>query len=188
MTRRPRWAAAVPAVLVVVAAAAATGSAVAAGDDSMSSAAAAPSTAAETAGTGDTTEPATESTPAASPTAFQDFGPSGEVATDEPLPADSGGTGVSLSYAEWTPGVGVQAAGFIAGVVESGGVCTLSLTRSGATEQVTLDAEPDATITGCGPLVVPGDQLGPGDWEVVLRYRSASSRGESAPAIVTVPN
>jgi hypothetical protein len=93
-----------------------------------------------------------------------------------------------LAYADWdAQGKQVEAAGFVAGVVETGGVCALELTRTGEHAEATRDAEADASMTNCGSLAVPADQLSVGEWSATLSYRSATSSGTSEPMTVTVP-
>jgi hypothetical protein len=95
---------------------------------------------------------------------------------------------VSLGYADWdAAGAQVEAAGFAIGVVESGGTCTLTLTRNGAAVSVTSTGAEDATTTNCGRLTVPGAQVGAGDWQAVLSYRSGTAHGTSTPVTVKVP-
>jgi hypothetical protein len=94
---------------------------------------------------------------------------------------------VVLGYAGWEPGGNVEVGGFVASAIEVGGTCTVTLTREGRQVEATRPAEPDATTTNCGILVVPDDQLSPGDWQATLSYRSATSYGTSEPTLVTVP-
>jgi hypothetical protein len=71
--------------------------------------------------------------------------------------------------------------------VESGGSCTLVLSRGGRIVTVTTKAQPDATTTNCGNLVVGRNKLEAGSWSAVLRYSSPTARGVSEPATVEVP-
>ena len=94
---------------------------------------------------------------------------------------------VVLGYAGWEPGGSVEVNGFVSSAVEAGGTCTVTLTRDGRQVEVAGPAEPDATTTNCGLLVVPGEQLTAGDWQATLSYRSAASYGTSQPTTVAVP-
>ena len=49
------------------------------------------------------------------------------------------------------------AGGYVSGVIEDGGVCTLTLTQGSSSVTVEGPAMPDATTTVCGGLVVPGE-------------------------------
>jgi hypothetical protein len=113
-------------------------------------------------------------------------GPDVVVPTDEPVPA--GQLSVVLSYLDWNDDVpGAEASGYVSGVVENGGSCTLTLTRNGQRVTVEGDAEADASTTVCGGLTVPRTSLTPGSWSGVLTYESAGSSGESAAVTLEVP-
>lgn len=115
-------------------------------------------------------------------------GPTGPVATDPTTAVTGGNVTPVIGYAEWdAAGNRVVAAGFVPGVVESGGTCTLTLENAGTTVEVTRQAEADATTTNCGALAVPRGKLVPGSWQVTLGYDSAGSHGTSQPATVEVP-
>jgi hypothetical protein len=79
----------------------------------------------------------------------------------------------------------VQANGFVAGVIEDGGTCTLTLTRGGDEVSVRATASADATTTSCG-LLETGTGLAAGTWEAVLTYTSQDADGTSQTAKVTV--
>jgi hypothetical protein len=118
----------------------------------------------------DSTPVATDSTP---------------VATDSPRPQT---TDVVLSFIGWDPKTAaVEAGGYLSPLVESGGTCTLELTKAGRTVSHSSRAEPDATTTACGNLAVPRGKLTPGSWRAVLRYTSPRTTGTSAPTTVEVP-
>lgn len=109
------------------------------------------------------------------------------VATDEPVVVETDTVPVVLTYTEWSPDdSAVLAGGYVSGVIEEGGVCTLTLTQNGATVTVEGPAMPDATTTVCGGLSVPGSQLSGGTWQATLSYVSAGYAGTSATAPVEV--
>jgi hypothetical protein len=112
-----------------------------------------------------------------------------DVATDAPVPvASTGASRVSIVYADWTTTSGaVEVGGFVGGVVESDGTCTLTLTQGSTSVTASLPGEPDATSTSCAGLEVPGAQLAPGTWTAVVTYESSTSRGESPAVEVQVP-
>ncbi|SHG86796.1 hypothetical protein [Geodermatophilus nigrescens] len=106
------------------------------------------------------------------------------VVTDAPVED----TSVAISNAYWDPAeAALFAYGFVSPVVEDGGTCTLLVSRDGATVRATVDGMADATTTVCDRLVLPGEELSPGTWSVVLQYESGSASGESAPYDVEVP-
>jgi hypothetical protein len=111
------------------------------------------------------------------------------VATDPPVTSAPGGeANVFISRVQWDyPTSSVRAAGYVSGVLELEGSCTLTITNGTTEREVTAAAEPDATTMTCGTLTVPGQDLTSGTWSAVLRYESGTARGESAPADVDVP-
>jgi hypothetical protein len=109
------------------------------------------------------------------------------VATDAPVKRRSGQVDVLLTYAGFDQATGtVQAAGFVAGVLEDGGTCTLTLTKGGQEVTATSPASADATTTMCGLLETPPG-LAAGTWDAVLTYASAAADGESRSTEVSVP-
>jgi hypothetical protein len=126
-----------------------------------------------------------------SPTATASIGPdpdSGQtVATDEPHVVTAAEVPVSITYFGWNPDEReVQLAGFVGGVVEEGGVCTLTLTKGDATVTGDKKALADASTTSCGELSIPGDQVAAGTWRAVLSYSSAGHTGTSEAVDVEV--
>ncbi|RBY80052.1 hypothetical protein DQ239_02885 [Blastococcus sp. TF02-09] len=116
--------------------------------------------------------------------------PAGEVATDTPVPTEDAGEEVTpqLTYYGWVDGTfAVEVGAYVAGVVESNGSCTLTLTSGSDSRTAVVAGEADATTTSCPTMVVPGAQLSSGIWKAVVSYESPSSAGESAPIEVTVP-
>lgn len=107
------------------------------------------------------------------------------VATDGP---PSRTTDVVLSFVGWdAKAAQLEAGGYLSPVVETGGTCTLELTRGTLRVSVSAPAQPDASTTSCGNLVVPRSKLVPGTWSAVLRYASPATKGSSDPSPVEVP-
>ncbi|GAA4322469.1 hypothetical protein [Klenkia terrae] len=107
-----------------------------------------------------------------------------DPATD---PAPTAGLDVVLTYAQYQSDTGtVQANGFVSGVIEDGGTCTLTLRRDGAEVDVRTLGSADATTTSCG-LLETGTDLTPGTWDAQLTYSSATGDGSSATGEVVVP-
>jgi hypothetical protein len=126
-----------------------------------------------------------------SPTATASIGPDPdtgqEIATDEPAVAPSAEVPVTITYFGWDPArEEVQLAGFVGGLVEDGGVCTLTLTKDGATVSRDRTALADASTTSCGEVSVPGAQLEAGTWQAVLTYSSTGHTGTSETVAVEV--
>jgi hypothetical protein len=117
-----------------------------------------------------------------------DTEPPTSVAVDPTVSREAGQVSVTLTRARWDAGTSsVRAAGFVGGVVESDGSCTLTLSRGSDERTAEAPGAADATTTTCAGLAVPGDQLSAGTWTAVLSYRSADSSGSSQPLTVTVP-
>jgi hypothetical protein len=119
-----------------------------------------------------------------SPTATASIGPDPDdgqtVATDTPVVATSTDVPVTVTFYGWNPtSKQVEVGGYVEGIVEGDGVCTLTLTKGGSTVSGTADASPDASTTACGTVSVPGDEVAAGTWKAVLSYSSAGHSGTS---------
>jgi hypothetical protein len=109
-----------------------------------------------------------------------------DVATDAPVERHGGQVDVLLTYAGFEQASGtVQASGFVAGVLEDGGTCTLTLTQGGREVSATSTAAADATTTMCGLLETPPG-IAAGTWDAVLTYESTDAAGRSRSIEVTV--
>lgn len=116
--------------------------------------------------------------------------PSG-VATDSPAPtasASAASATVVVTYSGWTDAdAAVEFGAYVAGLAESGGTCTLTLTSGSRSARAQVSGEPDAASTSCPGMAVPGDELASGTWTAVVSYESPSTSGESDPVEVVVP-
>jgi hypothetical protein len=112
-----------------------------------------------------------------------------DVATDSPVTVAPGDEAVVfVTYLTWIESsAAVEEGSYVQGVVESGGVCTLTLSQGASTVTATAQAEPDATTTSCGGIAIPRDRLSAGDWSAVVSYESPTTRGSSEASEVTVP-
>lgn len=109
-----------------------------------------------------------------------------KVATDSPQSRSVGQADVSITYATYDKaGHAVQASGFVAGIIEDGGVCTLTLTKGTDVVTATSTATADATTTSCGLLQTSGT-LSAGTWSAVLSYSSSKAEGRSRALQVAV--
>lgn len=112
------------------------------------------------------------------------------VATDEPVsaPSPADDNDIFITYARWSNAIGaVEVGGYLAGIIEDDGTCTLTLTRGEVMVTGTVAGTPDASSTSCGGLTIPGDQLGTGHWDAVVTYDSSTSHGSSETVDVEVP-
>jgi hypothetical protein len=108
-------------------------------------------------------------------------------ATDPAVQVTGSKVPVSVTFFGWNAAAHeVEVGGYVAGVIESGGTCTLTLTRTGATVTAQRSARPDATTTTCGEIDIPGSSLSAGTWTAVLSYRSAGHTGAAAPVQIEV--
>jgi hypothetical protein len=111
------------------------------------------------------------------------------VATDAPV-SKPAGTPLSLvvTYAGWQDNSqSVEAAGYVGGIAESHGTCTLTLTQAGRSATATRSGLANGSSTGCPVLRVPRAQLNSGTWTAVLTYQSPTSTAESDKVEVRVP-
>ena len=116
--------------------------------------------------------------------------PPSEVATDAPAPTAAAGEDVTpqLTYYGWNADIpGVEAGGIVLGIVESGGTCTLTMTRDTTTVDISVEAVDNVSSTSCPAMTVPGDRLEPGSWQATLSYESGTSQGVGDAVEVDVP-
>ena len=143
--------------------------------------------------------PATSTAPLGDESGFEDvsaeptasIGPDPDtgqaVATDEPVVVTGAEVPVTVTFYGWNPDAQVvEVGGYVTGVVEDGGVCTLTLTKGGRTVTGSTNALPDASTTACGAVTVPGDQVSAGTWQAVLSYSSAGHSGTAEAVDVEV--
>lgn len=126
----------------------------------------------------DTTAPVEDS---AQPTSGQ------TIATDTPVVVTSSTVPVVVTYSGWNASLRkVMVGGYVTGVIESGGTCTLTLTHAGTSVTASGPGRPDAATTACGGLTVPGSSLTAGSWKAVLSYASKASTGTSSSVDIDV--
>jgi hypothetical protein len=126
-----------------------------------------------------------------SPTPTASVGPDPDdgqpVVTDEPVVVTTAEVPVSVTFYGWNPDTqAVEVGGYVTGVVEDGGTCTLTLTKGGKTVTGSTKALPDASTTACGAVTVPGDEVSAGTWRAVLSYSSAGHTGTAEAVDVEV--
>lgn len=115
----------------------------------------------------------------------------GDPGSPETVSPDAGSVDpatVVVTYSGWVDdSAAVELGAYVAGVVESDGTCSLTLTSGSATVTTQVTAEPDASSTSCPTMAVPGADLAPGNWQAVVAYESAGASGRAAPVTVAVP-
>ena len=85
-------------------------------------------------------------------------------------------------------GAHVTASGYVQGVIEDGGRCTFTFTRTGSAP-VSVDHEgaADRLTTSCGTVQPDASRFARGTWSVTLGYTSGGRGYESAPVQLEVP-
>jgi hypothetical protein len=116
----------------------------------------------------------------------------GTAARDDESPddgsPDAGVIPIVLTYSGFTTAsMAVEVDGYVPGIVEDGGTCTLTLTHGSESLTASVPGTANVKHTACGGAAVPRERLSPGTWTAVLSYESAGSRGSSEPARVVVP-
>ena len=126
-----------------------------------------------------------------SPTPTASIGPDPDdgqaVVTDEPVVVTTAEVPVTVTFYGWNPDTkAVEVGGYVTGVVEDGGTCTLTLTKGATTVTGSTKALPDASTTACGAVAVPGNKVGAGTWRAVLSYSSDGHTGTAEAVDVEV--
>lgn len=75
----------------------------------------------------------------------------------------------------------LQASGFVPGLIESGGTCTLNAVKDGVTVSAKIDSTQNAQNVSCGLIKINREKLSPGTWKLTLSYNSAGYEGSSTP-------
>lgn len=94
---------------------------------------------------------------------------------------------VVVTAAGWTPGSGAEVAGYVSGIVESGGECTATLQQDDVRIEVSRPATADATTTACGWLGIDDSQITSGTWTATLSYRSSTTTVVSDETSLDIP-
>lgn len=76
--------------------------------------------------------------------------------------------------------------GYVDGVIEDGGSCTVVLTKGGQEVSASREGLANAQSTACGSIVIEKAKIEAGNWSVVLRYSSKTSEGISDPVSIEV--
>jgi hypothetical protein len=105
------------------------------------------------------------------------------LATDAPVVSTGAAVPVKVTFHDWNAAQRqVMVGGYVPGLVEDGGTCTLTLTQAGKNVSAKVSATADASSTACGAVTVAGNRLGAGTWQAVLSYASGAHSG-AAPAV-----
>lgn len=95
---------------------------------------------------------------------------------------------VTVTFSQWNASAQtVDVGGYTAAVIDSDGVCTLTLTSGADTVRQSVTGVADVSSTSCGTVSVGRAQLHRGMWTGRLAYTSHSGSGTSAPVSIEVP-
>lgn len=75
----------------------------------------------------------------------------------------------------------LQASGFIPGIIESGGTCTLTANKNGTDVTSSITGTENAQNVSCGLIKINRDKLTAGIWKITLTYSSTVYEGTSDP-------
>lgn len=110
----------------------------------------------------------------------------GDGVARDPQPAaptqagENGRITAQLQITTWSASRPFSAAGFVPGVVENGGKCTLTLTQGATRLSASGPATPNAADTVCAQgLIVDDARLASGEWNMQLTYSSARYQATS---------
>jgi hypothetical protein len=117
--------------------------------------------------------PATEEDKADIDSRKADLGNSGEPTT--PTNTLKTVTPVIVGSSTSSP---VSVRSYVSGVIESGGICTLTLTNGTSSLSAEGEASAGPQTTDCPELTI--ETVGPGTWNASISYRSTTSQGTSA--------
>lgn len=109
--------------------------------------------------------------------------PAATTATGAPDPTDAPSAPAPvLTQATWNePSSELIVSGLVGGTVDANTVCVFRFAHDGVELTRETTPEPGPSSLDCGTVYVPSDELGPGEWTIVLAYgaqRSAEAKVE----------
>ncbi|MGY2067549.1 hypothetical protein [Blastococcus sp. SYSU DS0619] len=115
--------------------------------------------------------------------------PQATASSSAPAPAeDPIGVLVRQTYSGWDPdSSSVVVGAVVAGIIESGGTCTLTVAQGLTELTASSKGVADASTTTCGRMSVPGEDMDAGEWTALVSYESPAADGESQTFSVVVP-
>jgi len=111
------------------------------------------------------------------------------VPTAEPTASLGVGMVPYIVFAGTDPdGLHISASGAVAGVLESGGICTFTFSPATG-DPVVAEASGVSNVaeTSCGVVQLDLAAFAPGEWSVTLRYESSSGSATSDPETMELP-
>lgn len=100
--------------------------------------------------------------------------------TPTQTPSGKRAVAVTVSYAGPAGSDGYVVNAIVSGVIEAGGTCTVTASRTGATSVTKSGAAVDnVSNTNCAPITFSASELSAGDWSLKVTYASATSEGST---------
>lgn len=95
---------------------------------------------------------------------------------------------VTVTFAQWdATAKAVEVGGYVAGVIDGGAVCTLTLTNGTDTVRQAVTGVADVSTTSCGTVSISGSRLHSGTWTARLTYTAHSGSGTSPDVSIDIP-
>lgn len=112
---------------------------------------------------------------------FKENQTSGNNATPPPVGQKRSVTPILTSWGQNPSTSALEGSGYIAGMVENSGTCTLTATKGSTQVSQSIAATQNAQNVSCGLISIPPSKLSAGTWSLALSYTSATSAGTSSP-------
>lgn len=84
-----------------------------------------------------------------------------------------------IGYLQVAENGDIESNGYISGIVETDGTCTLTLEKDGVRITESRQAMIDAQSTICGHMVISRGKLSEGSWKAYITYVSSARKGSS---------
>jgi hypothetical protein len=84
-----------------------------------------------------------------------------------------------IGYLQQSENKNIESNGYISGITEAGGTCTLILEKNGVKVTESRQAMMDAQGMICGHMVISRAKLSEGEWKAHISYASSTSKGSS---------
>lgn len=91
-----------------------------------------------------------------------------------------------VGYLQQAENLSVESNGYISGIAETDGICTLTLEKDNVKVTETRQAKLDAQGMICGQMIIGRDRLSQGSWKGYISYKSGKSSGISEDRIIEV--
>lgn len=111
-----------------------------------------------------------------------------QEAAENPKPSSTTGDGKTAVTPVITSGsTSLQVSAYVPGVIEDGGTCTATFTKTGQTVSKTSAGVANVSDTNCPIMIFDRSQFpNSGEWQLTVAYSSGSASGTSAAKTVTI--